>query len=64
MLIQVNWKNAGYDYVRDFMLDDLIEAGVIARFLRNSGWVNIGVDPVRSRSQDREFSGNERRTVH
>jgi len=62
MLVQVNWKNAGYDYVPDFMLDDLIEAGVVARFLRDAGWVTIGVDPVRSSSCNREHLGRERRS--
>jgi hypothetical protein len=61
-LVQVNWKNVGYDYVPDFMLDDLIEAGVVARFLRDAGWVTIGVDPVRSSSQKSEYSGRERRS--
>lgn len=36
-----------FDYVKDFMLDSLIEAGGgIAKFLRSSGWVTIGVDRV------------------
>jgi hypothetical protein len=30
------------------MLDHLLEEGVVARFLRISGWVTIGVDQVRS----------------
>ena len=63
MLVQVNWTNNTYDYVKDFMLDSLIEAGVVARFLRSSGWVTIGVDPVRTSSQNREYSGSERRSM-
>lgn len=64
MLIQVNWTNNRYDYVKDFMLDNLIEAGVIARFLRSSGWVTIGVDPVRISTLNLEYSGNERRAIN
>jgi hypothetical protein len=63
MLVQVNWTNNRYDYVKDFMLDSLIEAGVVARFLRSSGWVTIGVDPIRSDSSHREYTGGERRSL-
>jgi len=63
MLVQVNWTNDKYDYVKDFMLDSLIEAGVVARFLRSTGWVTIGVDPVRSKTSDRKYDGNERRVT-
>jgi len=64
MLVQVNWTNNTYDYVKDFMLDSLIEAGVVARFLRNSGWVTVGVDPIRTRSPERQYNGAERRSMH
>lgn len=61
MLVQVHWTNKRYDYVKDYMLDSLIEAGVVARFLRSSGWVTVGVDPVRSPNKKRSYSGPERR---
>lgn len=64
MLVQVNWTNNTYDYVHDFMLDSLIEAGVVARFLRSSGWVTVGVDPVRSIMPGREYKGVERRSLN
>jgi len=63
MLIQVNWTNNRYDFVTDFMLDSLIEAGVVAKFLRSSGWVTIGVDPVRSSTSNHEYHGEERRMI-
>jgi hypothetical protein len=63
MLVQVNWTNNRYDYVKDFMLDSFIEAGVVARFLRSSGWVTIGVDPVRSSKPIPQYSGSERRSM-
>jgi len=62
MLVQVNWTNNRYDYVNDFMLDNLIEAGVVARFLRSTGWVTVGVDPVRAPRPNRGYDGAERRT--
>lgn len=63
MLVQVKWTNNTYDYVKDFMLDSLIEAGVVARFLRSSGWVTVGVDPVRSKSSTGSYGGAERRSM-
>jgi hypothetical protein len=63
MLVQVNWMNNRYDYVKDFMLEDLIKTGMVARFLRSSGWVTIGVDSVRSATPKREYEGVERRSV-
>ena len=63
MLVQVNWTNNRYDYVKDFMLDSLIEAGVVARFLRSSGWVTVGVDPIRTSSSQQKYNGSERRTL-
>ncbi|HBA88078.1 MAG TPA: hypothetical protein DCZ75_08865 [Geobacter sp.] len=62
MLVQVNWTNNRYDYVHDYLLDSLIEAGVVARFLRSSGWVTIGVDPVRAPKIQGNYNGPERRT--
>jgi hypothetical protein len=41
----------------------LLEAGVVARFLRSSGWVTVGVDPIRSSSSNLEFNGRERRSM-
>jgi len=61
MLVQVNWTNNRYDYVNDYMLDSLIEAGVVARFLRSTGWVTIGVDPVRAPKSPALYDGVERR---
>jgi hypothetical protein len=63
VLVQVEWTNHRYDYVKDFMLDRLIDAGVVARFLRYSGWVTIGVDPTRSNTPNREYRGSERRSL-
>jgi hypothetical protein len=62
MLIQVSYTDDRYDYVKDFMLETLIESGAIARFRRNSGWVRIGVDPIRQGRQiSTGYRGIERR---
>jgi len=61
MLIQVNWSDSRYDYVKDFMLESLIESGKVSRFLRRSGWVTVGVDPVRLSGEAAGYAGSERR---
>ena len=62
MLVPVNWSNNRYDYVNDAILDRFIEAGVIIRFLRGSGWVVIGVDPIRLGKPAGGYKGLERRS--
>lgn len=60
MLIQVSYDDERYDYVKDFMLDRLIQSGAISSFRRKSGWVRVGVDPVRT-SSSANYTGVERR---
>ncbi len=60
MLIQVMYPDNNYDYVKDFILNDLIETEKIVRFRRRTGWISLGVDPVRSRSL-KPYQGEERR---
>lgn len=52
MLIQVNYTNKRFDYVKDSTLDKLLETGEIAKFRRTSGWVTVGIDPVRKAKRD------------
>lgn len=61
MLIHVMYPNKKYDYVKDFMLDTLIESEQITSFRRSSGWIALGVDPVRTRSSNLAFRDVERR---
>lgn len=63
MLIQVSYDDEKYDYVKDFMLDRLIQSGTISRFRRSSGWVQIGVDPIRTQKRE-NYNGEERRTAN
>lgn len=48
MLIQVSYPDGRNDYVKGFVLDKLIEEKQISKFKRSSGWVTVGVDPVRT----------------
>ena len=46
------------------MLDALLEKNRVTKFRRKSGWVTVGVDPVRTTSVPEDFqlfSGHERR---
>ena len=52
MLIQVNYPDNRFDYVKEKILDTLIEAKKIARFRRSSGWVTLGMDPVRTNRRE------------
>jgi hypothetical protein len=52
MLIQVSYPDNRFDYVKDSVLDVLIETGKICRFRRSSGWVTLGLDPVRTRKRE------------
>jgi hypothetical protein len=61
MLIQVNYTDDRYDFVKDFMLETLIASGAIAKFRRTTGWVQIGVDPVRKARPGAPYSGADRR---
>ena len=63
MLIQVLLRDNHYDYVKDFILDSLIECQKIAKFRRSSGWVTIGVDPIRRRKAKESYNGVERRAA-
>lgn len=48
MLIQVNYPDNRFDFVKENILDVLIEKKRITRFRRSSGWVTLGVDPIRT----------------
>jgi len=61
MLIRVIYQNQRYDLVKDSRLDEFIETGAIASFQRSSGWVRIGIDPIRSTATASSYTGEERR---
>jgi hypothetical protein len=63
MLIQVAYLDNRYDYLKDFQLDRLLEQRQVASFRRSSGWVKVGVDPIREQRRNYAYYGPERRTV-
>jgi len=52
MLIKVMYKDGQIGEVENYFLDDLIESNRIKKFQRSSGWVTIGVDPIRAARRD------------
>lgn len=62
MLIKVKYPDGTNELVRPSLLHYLIEKRLISAFERSSGWVTLGIDPVR---QGRiPFSGPNRRLAN
>ena len=49
MLIQIKYPDNRFDYVKENILDNLLESEKIVQFKRITGWVRIGVDPIRAK---------------
>ncbi len=64
MLVHVIRKDNQYDYIQDFMLDQLIETREVVKFKRGSGWVTIGTHPIRASRRDKVMSGVDRIAVN
>jgi hypothetical protein len=60
MLIQVLRTGNRYDYVKDYMLDGLIESKGIIQFRRRTGWVNIDEGPLRKDKRNDLFNNTGR----
>lgn len=63
MAIKVQYKDNSFDSVPEEVLDALLDAGAIAAFRRRDGWVEIGIDPVRTATARQGYKGEERRGV-
>ncbi len=63
MLIQVAYHDNRYDYLKDFQLDRMLELNQVAGFRRRSGWVRVGVDPIRKGRRGFSYYGPERRNA-
>ncbi len=61
MLIDVVRKDYSDAVVEDHRLGSLIDAKKIVAFRRSSGWVIVGLDPVRMKHN--LFTGKERRKI-
>ena len=54
-------------YFTPQILDVMLGNNLIVRFKRSSGWVTVGVDPVRTKNRREPshlYSGHERRSNH
>jgi hypothetical protein len=63
MLIRVKYPNGKFDMVKEFRLDYLIETQIIHSFERASGWVVLGVDPIRKLVRRSQHQAADRRTT-
>lgn len=60
MLIRIVYADGRYDWVKPFMLDNLLAENQVQMFLRSGRWVTVGRDPVRS-SRLSSYLGSDRR---
>jgi len=61
MPIEIVRKDYSDEVVEDYLLGSLIDSNKIIAFRRSSGWVIIGLDPVRVKHT--AYSGVERRKI-
>ncbi len=47
MLISVIYQDDTHDLVKPFLLNELLAAGKVKKFLRFDGWATVGVSPMR-----------------
>lgn len=59
MLIRVMYTNGNYDLVKDILLDQLIDSGMILKLYRSGRWATIGKDQVRGLGENDD--GHRRR---
>jgi len=59
LLISVLYHDDEQDIAKPYQLDKLISSGKIKKFLRSSGWITVGVDPIRGMGGS--YKGPERR---
>ncbi len=62
MMIRVVYQNGIHDTVVPEYLNFLLESDRVKMFRRGSGWVHVGVDPIR-RQKSSSYKGTERRTA-
>lgn len=54
-IIRVAYNDNRYDYVTEKILDNLIESNNIVKFKRITGWVTVGVDPLRKANREHTY---------
>ena len=60
-IIEVVFRDGTKGRVAPKALDLLLNADKVFSFKRSSGWVTVGVDPVRARRRGSDYHGPERR---
>ncbi len=63
MLISVVYQNDKHDYVKPFLLNELLASGKVKKFLRSDGWAIVGVSPTRSNGTTYKSDDVERRGI-
>ena len=61
MLIQVEYLDGTFDFVKEPHLTSLISTELISKFLRSDGWVKVPSDEIRKPFRKRSYEGSERR---
>lgn len=60
-MIRAELVDGGFIRVAPRGLDLLLKHGRVKRFLRETGWATVGVDPIRESSRAASYQGPERR---
>jgi hypothetical protein len=64
MLINVMYTDHRFDMIKADRLEGFIRRGDVFKFKRSTGWVTIGIDPIREHSSARHFPvQKERRQI-
>ena len=64
MLIPILRNDNRYDFVKGFILNNLIESKGIVKFKRSTGWVTLATDPIRAAKQTSVCIGSDRRRAN
>jgi hypothetical protein len=62
MLIRVVYNDSKYDFIKPARLNEMLKAGTISMFQRSSGWVRVGIDPLRANNSTPRDKTDERRS--
>ncbi|MCM2263870.1 MAG: hypothetical protein NDI73_01625 [Desulfuromonadales bacterium] len=60
-MIRAELIDGGYIRVAPKGLDLLLKHGRVRRFLRDTGWAVVGIDPIRECARAASYRGPERR---
>ena len=62
-MIRAELIDGSYIRVAPKGLDLLLRNGRVKRFLRDTGWAVVGIDPIRGSARSRQYTGPERRSA-